>query len=49
VSGSDDTQLIDTETWAYIARLDATYPPDAVDLSTQSQRRIYNEMCRIFD
>ena len=49
MSGPDYAHLIDAETWAYIARLDAAYPPDAVDLSIKDQRRVYNEMCQIFD
>jgi len=48
VSGPDYTRLIDAETWAYIAKLDAAYPPDAVEMSIEGQRRVYDDMCRIF-
>lgn len=47
--GPDYQQLIDAETWAYIARLDAAYPPDAVDLSIADQRRLYDQMCALFN
>ena len=48
MSGPDYTALIDAETWAYIARLDATYPPDAVEMSIAEQRAAYDDMCRVF-
>lgn len=48
MSGPDYDQLIDAETWAYIAKLDAAYPPDAVEMSIEGQRRVYDDMCRIF-
>ncbi len=44
----DYRRLIDADTWAYIEKLDATYPPGAVDLSVAEQRRVYDEMCQIF-
>ncbi len=40
--------LIDEETWAFIDRTDAWYPPDAVDYSIEQQRDIYDRMCREF-
>ncbi|WP_235604631.1 alpha/beta hydrolase [Sulfitobacter sp. EhC04] len=49
MSTPDYDQLIDAETWAYIARLDAAYPPDAVEMTIREQRHVYDQMCRIFD
>lgn len=49
MSAPDYDRLIDAETWAYIARLDAAYPPDAVEMTIEDQRRVYDEMCRLFD
>jgi acetyl esterase len=40
---------LDDEVKAYIARCDASYPPDAVDLDIAGQRRVYDDMCRDFD
>ncbi|KIN64279.1 Alpha/beta hydrolase fold-3 domain protein [Sulfitobacter noctilucicola] len=48
MSTPDYATLIDDETWAYIARLDANYPPDAVDMSIADQRAAYDEMCAVF-
>ncbi len=48
MSGPDYAALIDAETWAYIARLDAAYPPDAVEMSIAEQRAAYDTMCRVF-
>lgn len=48
MSDPDYTTLIDAETWAYIARLDAAYPPDAVQMSIAEQRAAYDTMCRVF-
>ena len=48
MSGPDYKSLIDEEMWAYIARLDATYPPDAVDMSIDGQRAVYDAMCAVF-
>ncbi|NNE51359.1 MAG: alpha/beta hydrolase [Sulfitobacter sp.] len=45
---TDYNRLIDAEMWAYIRRLDATYPPNAVSLDVAGQRRLYDEMCAIF-
>jgi acetyl esterase len=48
MSETDYSRLIDAEMWAYIRRLDETYPPDAVSLDIAGQRRVYDEMCAIF-
>ena len=48
MSGPNYDKLIDAETWAYIAKLDAIYPPDAVDMSIQEQRDLYDAMCKAF-
>ncbi|MCX7559053.1 alpha/beta hydrolase [Sulfitobacter sp. F26204] len=48
MSEPDYQALIDAETWAYIARLDASYPPDAVGMSIADQRAAYDRMCRVF-
>jgi acetyl esterase len=48
VSETDYATLIDAETWSYIRKLDATYPPDAVSLDIAGQRRVYDDMCRVF-
>ena len=39
---------IDEETWAFIDRTNAFYPPDTVDASIDRQRAIYDEMCAAF-
>lgn len=44
----DYTQLIDEETWAFIAKTNSYYPPDAVTRSIEDQRRVYDVMCRAF-
>ncbi len=49
MSEPDYAALIDAETWAYIARLDAAYPPDAVAMSIADQRAAYDTMCKVFD
>lgn len=48
MSGPNYATLIDAETWAYIHKLDGAYPPDAVSMSIEGQRRVYDDMCRIF-
>ena len=45
---TDYSTLIDAETWAFIERTNSFYPPDAVDLSVEQQREVYNTMCRAF-
>lgn len=44
----DYARLIDDETWAFIQRTDAFYPPEAVSFTIADQRRVYDEMCREF-
>jgi acetyl esterase len=44
----DYERLIDEETWAFIRRTAESYPDDAVDLTIEDQRRVYNEMCQDF-
>ncbi|MDX1743564.1 MAG: alpha/beta hydrolase [Ruegeria sp.] len=44
----DYERLIDEETWAFIRRTAESYPDDAVDLSIEDQRRLYNTMCEDF-
>lgn len=39
---------IDDEIWAFIDRTNSFYPPDAVDQSIATQRRVYDEMCAAF-
>lgn len=40
--------LIDAETWAFIRRTEAAYPPDTASLTIADQRRIYDATCRDF-
>ncbi|SFE93224.1 acetyl esterase [Sulfitobacter brevis] len=44
----DYRALIDAEMWAYIHKLDGTYPPDAVGMTIDQQREVYNAMCKVF-
>ena len=44
----DYRRLIDAEMWAFIERLDSTYPPGAVDLTIAEQRDVYDGMCKVF-
>ncbi len=44
----DYRQIIDGETWAFIARSEACYPPDTATRSVAEQRDFYNAMCRAF-
>jgi len=48
VSAPDYRALIDAEMWAYIERLDAIYPPDAVEMTFAQQRQTYDAMCKVF-
>ncbi|MEO5619490.1 MAG: alpha/beta hydrolase [Cypionkella sp.] len=48
MTGTDYQSLIDAETWAFIARTDASYPPDAAQLDVAGQRRVYDAMCAVF-
>lgn len=45
---TDYTELIDAETWAFIERTNAFYPPDTIDYTLDQQREIYDRMCREF-
>ncbi len=45
---TDYTKLIDAETWAFIERTNAYYPPDTIDYTVEQQRAIYDRMCREF-
>lgn len=44
----DCERLIDEETWAFIRRTAESYPDDAVDLTIEEQRAVYNRMCDVF-
>lgn len=48
MSAADYKALIDAEMWAYIDKVDACYPPGAVDLGVAGQRRVYDDMCAVF-
>jgi acetyl esterase len=45
---TDYKTLIDAETWAFIERTNAFYPPDTIDYTLPQQREIYDRMCREF-
>ena len=49
MSEADYRQLIDAEMWAYIEKVDACYPADAVDFTVDEQRTVYNGMARLFN
>ena len=40
--------LLDDEIWAYMKRSDTFYPPDAVGLTIEQQRAVYDRMCAGF-
>ena len=44
----DYGRLIDEETWAFIRRTAESYPDDAVEMSIDGQRRVYDAMCQDF-
>ena len=44
----DYEKLIDAETWAFIRKTGESYPDDAVELSIDEQRAVYDAMCRDF-
>ncbi len=44
----DYRALIDAEMWAFIERVDGTYPPGVVDMTIAEQRAVYNNMCKVF-
>ncbi|MGJ8618199.1 MAG: alpha/beta hydrolase [Sulfitobacter sp.] len=48
MSPPDYRRLIDAEMWAFIERLDGTYPPGVVDMDVTQQRDAYNAMCKVF-
>jgi len=45
---ADYAKLIDAETWAFIERTNAFYPPETIDYTIAQQREIYDRMCREF-
>lgn len=45
----DYASVLDDEVRAFIARTEDFYPPDAIGLSIQGQREVYNALCRAFD
>jgi len=45
---ADYSKLIDAQTWAFIDKTESYYPPDAINLSIEGQREVYNELCRAF-
>lgn len=48
MSTPDYIALIDAEMWAYIRRLDESYPPDAATMSVADHRAAYNRMAADF-
>ncbi len=46
--GPDYRRIIDDETWAFIDRTAACYPPETATRSVAEQRKIYDAMCRAF-
>jgi acetyl esterase len=45
---TDYRLLIDDETWAFIERTNAFYPPETIDFTIDQQREVYDHMCRAF-
>ena len=45
---TDYRKLIDAETWAFIERTNAYYPPDTTGYTIAEQRAVYDRMCREF-
>jgi len=45
---TDYQALIDNETWVFIDRTNAFYPPETVDYTIVQQRDVYDRMCREF-
>jgi acetyl esterase len=41
-------RLIDAETWAFVRATESWYPPDAIGLTIEGQRAVYDKMCRAF-
>lgn len=46
--GSDYRKLIDADTWAFIDRINAYYPPEAIDWPIERNRETYDLMSRAF-
>ncbi len=44
----DYSQMIDDETWAFINKSMAIYPPESVTWRIDKNRQVYDEMCRAF-
>jgi acetyl esterase len=44
----DYQMLIDAETWDFIHKTDAAYPPDTASMTIAQQRQIYDDMCAKF-
>lgn len=40
--------LIDAQTWAFIRETESWYPPDAIGLTIEGQRAVYDKMCSAF-
>jgi|GEM_PF-4236009 len=40
--------LIDAQTWEFIKQTEKWYPADTIDFSMQTQRTVYDTMCREF-
>ena len=45
----DYRALLDDEVWAFLDESARFYPPDAVDLTVEEQRAVYDRMCAAFD
>ncbi len=45
---TDYSEIIDQETWGFIERSQAIYPPDAVTWSIAKNRQVYDGMARVF-
>ncbi|HEY4191415.1 MAG TPA: alpha/beta hydrolase, partial [Mesorhizobium sp.] len=45
---TDYARLIDAETWAFINRINAFYPPETANLPIERNREIYDRMSRAF-
>ncbi|WP_050927670.1 alpha/beta hydrolase [Aestuariivita boseongensis] len=45
----DYDSYLDEEVRAFIAQTNAHYPPDAVTMTVEDQRRVYDDLCRAFD
>lgn len=45
---ADYTKLLDAETWAFIERTNAFYPPETIDFTIAEQRAVYGRLCEAF-